>query len=429
MEKYIIRGGKKLSGTVLISGAKNSVLKLMAASLLTEDTSQLVDIPLITDVYTMAEVLRELGVEINLDNSGRATITPGKRLNHIAPYELVSRMRASIIVLGPLVTRLGQARVAMPGGCNIGTRKIDLHLKGLSQLGAQIEVGHGFIEARTDELKGCAVDLDFPSVGATENLIMAAVLAKGTTILNNAAREPEIVDLANFLNRMGAKITGEGTSTIEIEGCSSLHGVHNYKVIPDRIEAGTYMLAAAITGGEVTIKNCIPKHLSIFIEKLRQTGTSVLVSQKEVIVNAEGRPIPLEIATLPYPGFPTDLQPQMISYLTRCSGVSIVSENVFEKRFMYLDELRRMGCKIDLKGHHAIVEGQANLTAAPVNAYDLRGGAALVLAGLAANGQTEIHGIHHINRGYDRLDGKLSLLGADIIKLKADQRNVDLKTV
>ncbi len=338
-------------------------------------------------------------------------------------------MRASIIVLGPLVARLGKAKVAMPGGCNIGSRKIDLHLRGLNLLGADIEVGHGFIEAKADCLRGCTINLDYPSVGATENILMAAAVAKGTTVIKNAAREPEIVDLVNFLNRMGAKIYGEGTSTITIEGIDELHGVHNYKVISDRIEAGTFMLAAAITEGEVTIRNVVPEHIKFFIDKLRQAGVSVLVSQKEIKVMAEDKPVALEVATLPHPGFPTDLQPQIISYLSLARGKSIVTENVFENRFMHIDELKRMGSKIDVNGHHALIEGSEKLSGAPVKATDLRSGAALTLAGLAAMGQTEIRDIYHIDRGYDRFEKKLSLLGAEILRVKVDQKQMDLHSV
>ncbi|MDI6821899.1 MAG: UDP-N-acetylglucosamine 1-carboxyvinyltransferase [Actinomycetota bacterium] len=413
MESFIIRGSNRLVGNVTISGAKNSALKLMAASLLSEDVSVLRNVPKIKDVYTMAQVLEVLGVGVDLSQGDQVIIRPGSHLECEAPYELVSQMRASIIVLGPLLARLGRARVAMPGGCNIGSRKIDLHIRGLETLGAQIEMGHGYLEARSSELRGRLIPLDFPSVGATENLLMAATLARGVTIIENAAREPEIVDLANFLNQMGARIRGAGTSTIEVQGVKELHG-SDYTVIPDRIEAGTFLVAAAITQGDLLVRNARVEHLNLVISKLKELGVQVEELPQGIRVSSQDRPQPVDIATLPYPGFPTDMQPQMMALLSLAQGTSIITENVFESRFTIVDELNRMGSNIRIRDHHVIIRGVQRLTGAPVKIPDLRGGAALVLAGLAAEGVTEVRDVHHIDRGYENFEHKLRALGADI---------------
>lgn len=413
MEKFIIKGKNRLKGKVKISGAKNATLKLMAASLLADKPCFLSNVPQIKDVAIMSKVLTHLGCSVEEDKD-QLVIKPTLS-KYEAPYELISQMRASIIVLGPLLGRLGKAKVAMPGGCNIGIRKIDIHLKGLEALGAEIAVEHGFIEAEAKVLQGANILLDFPSVGATENILMAAVLAQGKTVIGNAAREPEIVDLANFLSKMGAKIKGAGGDVIEVEGVGSLKGAR-YSVIPDRIEAGTFLGATAVTGGDVTVENVRLSNLSSIIDKLKESGIEVEAKNSQVQVRASSRPKAVNVATLPYPGFPTDMQPQMIALLAKAEGVSVVTENVFENRFMFVDELKRMGCDIVVKGHHAIVKGKESLSSAPVKASDLRGGAALVLASLAADGITEVDNICHIDRGYENFEGKLVLLGADITR-------------
>lgn len=426
--KFVIKGGNKLSGKVTVGGAKNSALKLMAAALLTEEASVLTNVPLITDVTIMAAVLERLGAAVRYTGLDTIEIKPGNFLYAEAPYDLVSQMRASIIVLGPLLARLGKARVAMPGGCNIGSRKIDLHIRGLEMLGARFEVGHGFIEATSEKLVGNKVALDYPSVGATENLLMAATLAEGTTVIDNAAREPEIVDLANFLIKMGAKIEGAGTSTIRIEGVESLSGVE-YRVIPDRIEAGTLLVAGAITKGDVVVEGAVHEHLELVISKLRNIGATVDVANDEIRVKGNSRIKPVDIATLPYPGFPTDLQTQFMAILSMADGTSIITENIFENRFMFVSELNRMGGNIITEGRHAIIRGIPRLTGAVVRAPDLRGGAALVVAGLAAEGVTEVLDIYHIDRGYQNFEHKLQALGADIKRVDEKERVGTLKFV
>ncbi len=427
--KFVIKGGNRLTGKVKIGGAKNSALKLMAAALLTEEPTTLTNVPIITDVTIMAAVLERLGVVVSYSGPDTVDIKPGNSLYAEAPYELVSQMRASIIVLGPLLARLGRARVAMPGGCNIGSRKIDMHIRGLEALGARIEVGHGFIEAVSEKLAGNKIALDYPSVGATENLLMAATLAKGVTTIDNVAREPEIVDLANFLNKMGAKIEGAGTPTMRIEGVGSLHGVE-YAVMPDRIEAGTLLVAGAITGGDVVIKDAIPKHLELVISKLKNTGATVTISgNKEIRVKGGSEINPIDIATLPYPGFPTDLQTQFMALLSIAHGTSIITENIFENRFMFVNELNRMGSDIRTEGRHAIIKGISKLMGAPVTAPDLRGGAALAVAGLAAEGVTEVLDIYHIDRGYQNFEHKLKAIGADIERIGEKEPSNALKVV
>ncbi len=426
--KFVIKGGNRLTGKVKIGGAKNSALKLMAASLLTEEPSTLTNVPLITDVRIMAAVLERLGAVVSYTDPDIIEIKFGNSLHAEAPYELVSQMRASIIVLGPLLARLGRARVAMPGGCNIGSRKIDMHIRGLEALGARIEVGQGFIEAVSEKLVGSKIALDYPSVGATENLLMAATLAKGVTVIDNVAREPEIVDLANFLNKMGAKIEGAGTPTMRIEGVGSLHGVE-YSVMPDRIEAGTLLVAGAITGGDIVIEGAIPQHLDLAISKLKNTGAAVDISNKEIRIKGGSATKPIDIATLPYPGFPTDLQTQFMALLSIADGTSIITENIFENRFMFVNELNRMGSDVRTEGRHAIIKGIPKLLGTTVTAPDLRGGAALAVAGLAAEGVTEVLDIYHIDRGYQNFEHKLQALGADVERVGEKEPSNVLKVV
>lgn len=411
-ENILIKGGKPLSGTVEISCAKNSVLKLVAAALLGSGKSKILNVPDIEDVRIMIELLKRLGCGIQYKKDKTILITPEVKVFE-AKYDLVSLMRASIVVLGPLVAKYGFARVALPGGCNIGRRKIDLHLKGLKALGADVSTEKGFIEARANKLKGAEINLHFPSVGATENIIMAAVLAKGETLIENAAREPEIVDLCKMLRKMGASIEGEGTATIRIEGTDRLSGVE-YNPIPDRIEAGTYILAGLITNGRVKVKNVIVKHLEFLISKLREAGAKITTKKDSVTVYPGERLTGIDVATFPYPGFPTDLQAQIMSVLSKANGISVITENVFENRFLHADELIRMGANVDIQGKHAIIKGVDKLTGVPVRAMDLRGGAALCVAGLAAEGKTVIYNSYHIYRGYEDFIKKLNLLNADV---------------
>jgi len=417
MEKLVIRGGKKLEGIVKISGAKNAALKIMAASILSDDKVILKNVPRIKDVFVMAKVLEELGMKVDFNGSRGLVIAPAKSLKHEAPYELVNQMRASIIVLGPLLAKVGKAYVALPGGCNIGLRKIDFHLRALEKMGAKIRLEHGFIEAEADVLRGTEIDFNFPSVGATENILMAAVKAKGTTVIKNAAREPEILDLIYFLKQMGAKIKGAGTSTLVIEGVDKLHSSQEYSVVSDRIEAGTFMVAAALTGGNILIQNAPMNFMGMIIDKLTEAGVTIDETGEGLRVFRKGEIKAIDISTLPYPGFPTDMQAQMIILLSIAKGASIVTENVFEDRFMLVGELDRMGANIRVQGPHAVIKGVDGFIGSPVRATDLRGGAALVLAGLAAEGVTEIMDVFHIDRGYENLEAKLKSLGADIARI------------
>jgi UDP-N-acetylglucosamine 1-carboxyvinyltransferase len=414
VEKLIVTGGRQLSGSVKISGAKNAVLPIIAASLLSSGISRLEEIPDLDDVYTICEVLSHLGVSVTRDRSDIIIVDSTQIASCEAPYELVRKMRASFLVMGPLLARKGQSRISLPGGCAIGTRPIDLHLKGFEAMGAEIELGHGYIEARAPKgLTGARIYLDFPSVGATENIMMAASLAAGQTILENPAEEPEIVDLANYLNSMGAKVRGAGTNVIRIDGVAEMQGaVH--AVIPDRIEAGTYMVAAAITGGDIWIENALTEHLKPVIAKLKEIGVYIEEKNEGVRVKSTGFLKAVDIKTLPYPGFPTDMQAQLMALMTISQGTSVITETVFENRFMHVDELKRMGANIKIEGRSAVVEGVANLAGCQVKATDLRAGAAMVLAGLVAQGQTEISCIHHIDRGYDTIVDKLCGLGAQI---------------
>ena len=417
MERLIIKGGKRLSGTVKISGAKNAVLPVIAATLLGQDTETCLDeVPNLDDVRTISEILRSLGVKVTHEPENNKLYVNASSIKDIVapPYDIVRKMRASFLIIGPLLARLGKAKISLPGGCAIGTRPIDLHLKGFEALGAKISIGHGYIEATAPNgLKGAQIYLDFPSVGATENILMAASMAQGQTVIENPAQEPEIVDLANYLNLMGAKIRGAGTNVIKVEGAKKLLA-RDYTIIPDRIEAGTYMIAAAMTRGDVYIANAISEHLKPVIAKLKEAGVTVIEDVDGIRVVCDQRPRAVDIKTLPYPGFPTDMQAQFMAMLTISQGTSMVTETVFENRFMHVDELRRMGAKIKIDGRTSVVEGQDKLTGCQVKATDLRAGAAIVLAALVAEGETQIGYIHHIDRGYDNLVQKLVNLGADI---------------
>ena len=414
MEKLFIQGGRRLSGTVKISGAKKAVLPVIAASLLASTPSVIEEIPDLDDVRTITEVLQYLGLTTRWQEPGSLFIDSTGIKSCEASYELVRKMRASFLVMGPLLSRFQEARISLPGGCAIGSRPIDLHLKGFEALGAEIILGHGFIEARAPHgLQGAKIYLDFPSVGATENIMMAASLAKGQTIIENAAQEPEIVDLANYLNSMGANVRGAGTNAIRIEGVRQLTGT-TYAVIPDRIEAGTYMAAAAITGGDVVLKNVLFEHMKPLVAKLKEAGVSIDVEVDQIRVNATEGLRAADIKTLPYPGFPTDMQAQFMALMSVAKGSSVITETVCENRFMHVDELKRMGANIKIDGRIAMVDGVARLSGCPVTATDLRAGAALVVAALAAEGRTEIGSVHHIDRGYDRIVDKLKGLGADI---------------
>ncbi|MCF6096113.1 UDP-N-acetylglucosamine 1-carboxyvinyltransferase [Thermovorax subterraneus] len=412
MASFVIEGGVSLKGTVRASSAKNAVLPVMAAALLADGECTIEDVPELEDVRVMREVLIALGA--GCEKEDRALKINSSDINKVeAPYELVRKMRASFLVMGPLLARFKRAKISLPGGCAIGSRPIDLHLKGFAALGAEIEMGHGFVEAKCERLKGNIIYLDFPSVGATENIMMAATMAEGQTIIENAAKEPEIVDLANFLNSMGAHIRGAGTDVIKIEGVKSLKGI-SYTVIPDRIEAGTYLIAGAITNGDVLVENVVTEHLKPLIAKLIESGAELEESEDGVRVIGKGRPGPVDVKTMPYPGFPTDMQAQMMAYLSLCTGTSLITETVFENRFMHVEELKRMGAKIKIEGRSAIIVGVERLTGAPVKATDLRAGAALILAGLAAEGKTTVLNAHHVDRGYENIVEKIKGLGGKI---------------
>ena len=412
-----IRGGQRLVGSVQVNGAKNAVLPIIAASLLADKGITMIEgAPFLTDIENLAHVVRSLGVKVEMSPTGIVQIEADTLSTSEAPYELVRKMRASFWVAGPLLARTGHFRVPLPGGCNIGERPVDQHLKGFEALGATVSIEHGYVEGHVHgRLKGARVYLDIVSVGATINTMMAATLAQGQTIIENAAKEPEIVDLANYLNAMGASVRGAGTDVIRIEGVDSLHGA-SHTVIPDRIEAGTFMVAAAITGGDVFVEGAIYNHLSSLGAKLREAGVEVEDDISGIRVIARQPLKPIDVKTLPYPGFPTDLQAPVLALLTCVNGVSIITETLYENRFMHVSELRRMGAEVKVEGHSAIVEGVAKLTGATVTATDLRAGAALVLAGLVAEGETIVSGIEHIDRGYHDLVGKLRSLGAQIYR-------------
>lgn len=421
MEKLVIHGGKPLEGTVRISGAKNAVLPIIVASMLGTTQSTLTEIPKLADVHTVCDVIASLGVHIEHPERDTLVIDAHELTSTTAPYDLVRRMRASFLVMGPLLARKGRAQISLPGGCSIGARPIDLHLKAFEAMGAVINLENGDIEATAPNgLKGAQIYLDFPSVGATENILMAASMAEGKTVLENAAEEPEIVDLATYLNSMGANIRGAGTNVIRIEGVKELHGA-NHAVIPDRIEAGTFMVGAAMTQGNVFVENAISEHLKPLISKLKEVGAEVQEEIDGIRVIGHAPLRPADIKTLPYPGFPTDMQAQFMALTTICQGTSVVTETVFENRFMHVDEFKRMGAKIRIEGRSAIVEGVPRLKGASVNATDLRAGAALVLAGLVADGETEVGYLYHIDRGYDNLVLKLQRLGADIVRVNIEE--------
>ncbi|MEC1259280.1 UDP-N-acetylglucosamine 1-carboxyvinyltransferase [Bacillus swezeyi] len=421
MEKIIVRGGQKLNGTVKVEGAKNAVLPVIAASLLaSEEKSEICDVPTLSDVYTINEVLRHLGANVHFENN-TVTVDASRTLSTEAPFEYVRKMRASVLVMGPLLARTGHSRVALPGGCAIGSRPIDQHLKGFEAMGATIKVGNGFIEAKVEgRLQGAKIYLDFPSVGATENLIMAAALANGTTTLENVAKEPEIVDLANYINAMGGKIRGAGTGTIKIEGVKTLHGA-KHTIIPDRIEAGTFMVAAAITQGNVLVQGAVPEHLTSLIAKMEEMGVQILEEADGLRIIGPAELKSIDLKTMPHPGFPTDMQSQMMALLMRANGTSMITETVFENRFMHAEEFRRMNGDIKIEGRSVIINGPVQLQGAEVAATDLRAGAALILAGLVADGHTRVTELKHLDRGYVNFHQKLAGIGADIERVNDEE--------
>ncbi len=412
MNKFLVQGSRSLDGGIQIGGAKNSALKLMAASLLAEGLTSLSNVPDIADVAIMVELLEAMGVEVQRTGH-RIDISVPHEIEPVAPYHLVERMRASISVLGPLLARIGRATVAMPGGDDFGSRPIDMHLQGLEQLGATFTHQHGDIQAQAEVLKGAEVFLEFPSVGATENLLMAAVLARGTTTIENAAREPEITDLANFLSQMGALIDGIGTSRLRVDGVERLEPI-SYEVIPDRIEAATYLCALAICGGELHLENARAEHMEMLLRKLEEMGMHISEGDGGVRAKVTERLKSADVSTLPYPGLATDYKPFLVAALSVASGAGMVTENIFAGRFRYVDELVRMGAEIKAEGRHAVVRGVERLSGAPVRAHDIRAGAALVIAGLGADGETIISDAHHVDRGYEDLAGKLSSVGAQV---------------
>jgi UDP-N-acetylglucosamine 1-carboxyvinyltransferase len=420
LEKYIIRGGNKLHGEVTISGAKNAAVAILPAAILSDEPCIIENVPTISDIDITIKILLAMGAEVAMVNKSTLRIDPRRIHTPCVEYDLAKNMRASYYFLGALLGKIGRARVSMPGGCDLGARPVDQHLKGFNSLGAECSVDHGMIHAQADKLVGAHVYFDMVTVGATINVMLAAVKADGLTVIENAAKEPHIVDLANFLNSMGADIMGAGTDVIKIKGVKSLHGTQ-YSIIPDQIEAGTYMVAAAATNGNVLIKNVIPKHLESITVKLQKIGARVEEYDDSVRVIGTGRLIKTNVKTLPHPGFPTDMQPQITTLLTLAEGTSIVTESIFDNRFKYVDQLRRMGADISVDGRVAVVEGTGRLMGAPVRATDLRAGVALVIAGLAAVGTTEVEDIYHVERGYEELENKLRALGADIRKISVPE--------
>lgn len=422
MDKILIRGGRRLEGEVAVSGSKNAALPLLISSLLTPEKCVYQGMPDLMDVHTALKLLSGLGVTVEraggqANGVGQVALQAEGLSRMEAPYDLVKTMRASFLVLGPLLARCGEARVSTPGGCAIGTRPVNLHLKGLAEMGAEIDLVHGYVEAKAKKLRGARIYLDLPSVGATENLMMAATLAEGKTIIENAAKEPEIEELATVLNKMGAGIESAGTGVIAIEGVDELHGV-SHRVVPDRIEAGTFMVAAALTQGDVVVRGARPNHLDAFLLKLKEAGVGLTIAADQIRVKGDGKTKSVDITTLPYPGFPTDLQAQMMVLMSVSDGVSVITETIFENRFMHALELSRMGADIRLEGNRAIIKGVESLSGAPVMATDLRASVSLVLAGLVAKGQTEISRVYHLDRGYEHIERKLSRLGADIQRVK-----------
>lgn len=414
MNKLLIQGGVTLNGDVRISGAKNAVLPILAATMLAEGKSNIQNVPHLQDVTTTMALLGSMGVTVVLDETMSIEVDASTLETQVAPYELVSTMRSSILVLGPLLARYGYAEVSLPGGCAIGSRPVNIHIKGMQDMGADIEVKNGYIIAKADRLKGAHIVMDMVTVTGTENLMMAASLADGITVLENAAREPEVVDLANFLIKMGAKISGAGTDSITIEGVESLEGT-NYKVVPDRIETGTFLVAAAITGGKVKVKDTEPKLLDAVLDKLREAGAEITCGDDWIELDMKGkRPKAVSVRTAPYPAFPTDMQAQFTALNVVAEGTATIVETVFENRFMHVQELQRMGANIEVEGNTAIVRGVDELNGAPIMATDLRASASLILAGLVAQGETEVRRIYHIDRGYELIEEKLSYLGATI---------------
>ncbi len=419
MDKIVIQGGQRLKGSVEISGSKNASLPILFATLLTDSECSIQNVPSLKDIQTCIELLKFFGKNVTFKDS-KITVIRNKEIEVPvkAPYELIKRMRASFLVTGPLLARYGKIKVALPGGCAIGVRPVDIHLKGFSQFGTKISLSGGDVYLYSKKLKPAIFTLPYPSVGATENLMLASVLIEGKTILKNVAREPEIVDLANFLISMGAKIKGAGGETIEIHGVCKLNGVKNYSVIPDRIEAGTFLIACAITKGDITVKNCIPEHLKILISKLKKSGQKIIIKNNSIRIVSTGRIKPVSIVTKPYPGFPTDLQAQWMALMSIADGKSTIKESVFENRFLHVAELQRLGANLKTKDDTVYIFGKSQLSGAPVMVSDLRAGAALVLAGLAAKGTTTVTHIYHLDRGYEHLEKKLKKLGAKIKRVK-----------
>ncbi len=416
MDKILVEGGRSLKGQVRISGAKNAALPILVSSLLTEGSNTYSNVPDLKDIASIKELLSNLGARAETQGN-TVYVDTGRVLSYEAPYDVVRKMRASILVLGPMVARLQKARVSMPGGCAIGARPINLHLKGLAQLGANIKLEHGYVQAEAKKLKGAEIYFDTVTVTGTENLMMAAVLAEGTTILRNAAREPEIVALAEVLDKMGADIQGAGTAVITIKGVSALQPV-SVSIIPDRIETGTFMIAAALTHGDVTLVGCEPDHVGACIHKLRRAGIRIQTHQKSIHVDGNDEIISVDVKTQPYPGFPTDMQAQFMVLMSIAKGTSMISETIFENRFIHVSELKRMGADIKISGNTAMVKGVSGLSAAPVMASDLRASASLILAGLVAEGKTEVNRVYHLDRGYEAIEQKFSELGAAIKRVK-----------
>ncbi|WIV12503.1 UDP-N-acetylglucosamine 1-carboxyvinyltransferase [Proteiniborus sp. MB09-C3] len=416
MEKIIIEGGYKLNGTVGVSGFKNAALPIIPAALLAGERCVIENLPRIKDIFYISDIMSAIGADVEFNENGTMIIDTSKVSKFVAPYDLARKIRASYYLLGAGLSRFKEVEVAYPGGCDIGTRPIDQHIKGFEALGAKVDIEHGIIKCKADKLIGTKIYLDVVSVGATINIMMAAVCAEGRTTIENAAKEPHIVDVANFLNSMGADVKGAGTDVIKIEGVEKLHGC-TYSVIPDQIEAGTYLIAAAATGGDVTVNNVIPKHLESIIAKLRETSVQIIEYDDSVRVISDGKLNGVNVKTLPYPGFPTDLQQPMAAVLSMAEGISIITESIFESRFKYIDELKRMGANIKVDGRVAIIDGIESLSGARVRATDLRAGVALVVAGLIAKGKTEIDNAFHIDRGYQNIEQKLSGLGAKIYRV------------
>ncbi|MGE7914290.1 UDP-N-acetylglucosamine 1-carboxyvinyltransferase [Lysinibacillus xylanilyticus] len=431
MEKIIVTGGKKLQGKVRVEGAKNAVLPILAAALLASEGENVIkEVPNLADVFTINEVLKSLNAAVTyIPEDNTVYIDTTKELSSEAQFEFVSKMRASILVMGSLLARNGYARVALPGGCAIGSRPIELHLKGFEAMGAKISFGHGYVEAKAEgRLKGANVYLDFPSVGATENIMTAAALAQGTTVIENAAKEPEIVDLANFINNMGGRVIGAGTNTIRIEGVDTLYGTEHH-IIPDRIEAGTFMVAAAITKGDVTIENAVPEHMTALIAKMREMGVEIIELDEGIRVRVPNTLKAVDIKTMPHPGFPTDMQSQMMALMLTAEGTSIITETVFENRFMHVEEFRRMNASAKIEGRSVFIEGPVDLQGAEVMATDLRAAAALILAGLVSEGVTRVTKLHHLDRGYVDFHGKLAALGANIERVPVEDVIINEESV